>query len=57
MQCPRCLEKMQNIVEYFTEQEDYIYTKEFYCTKCKSCVIEHFDKQGFIGSEWIDFNV
>lgn len=57
MECPRCQEKMQNVVEYFTEHEEFIYSKEFYCTRCKSCVIDHFDKSGLIGSEWIDFNV
>jgi hypothetical protein len=57
MECPRCQAKMQNVVEYITEHEDFIYSKEFYCTRCKSCIIEHFDKSGLIGSEWIDFNV
>lgn len=57
MQCPRCSNKTQNIVEYIIEEEDFIYMKEFYCTKCKSCVIERFDAHGFVNSEWIDFNV
>lgn len=57
MQCPRCDAKMQNVVEYFTEVKEFIYYKEYYCSKCKSCVIERFDKFGFTGSEWIDFNV
>lgn len=57
MTCPRCSSRAQNIVEYIIEQEDFIYMKEYYCTQCKSCVIEKFNSRGFMNSEWIDFNV
>lgn len=58
MQCPRCDNKLQSVVEYITEKEDeFIYTKDYYCSKCKSSTVEHFDKQGLFSSEWIDFNV
>lgn len=56
MQCPRCSNRMENVVEYFIQEPEFIYSKEFYCTKCKSAVIEHFDDKGFYATEWIDFN-
>jgi hypothetical protein len=55
--CPRCDSKLENIVEFFIEEPEFIYTKEYYCTKCKSSMIEHFDNNGFYATEWIDFNV
>lgn len=57
MLCPRCAHKMENIVEYFREDPEFIYTKEYYCTVCRCSVIERFDNKGFFASEWIDFNV
>ena len=57
MQCPRCNYKLENIVEYITEDEDYIFTRQYYCSNCKSGLTEHFDKVGLFRSEWIDFNV
>ena len=57
MQCPRCNDKLENIVEYITEDEDYIFTRQYYCSNCKSGLTEHFDKVGLFRSEWIDFNV
>lgn len=57
MLCPRCDSKLENIVEFFTEEPEFIYTKEYYCTKCKSSMIEHFDNNGFYATEWIDLNV
>lgn len=57
MECPRCFEKMENVVEYFEQEPKFIYTKDFYCSKCKSVIIEQFDEQGLSSSEWIDFNV
>ncbi len=48
---------MENVVEYFIEKPSFVYSKEFYCTKCKSAVVEHFDDEGFYATEWIDFNV
>jgi len=58
MLCPRCSFKMENIVEYVTEEEEaFLYSKEYFCGKCKCCVIERFDQIGLKGSEWIDFNV
>lgn len=56
MQCPRCNYKLENVIEYFVNEKKFKYTKEYYCTKCKSSTIEHFDEQGLISSEWIDFN-
>lgn len=46
MDCPRCNNKVQNIVEYFTDDKEFLYYKEYYCTKCKSSVIETYDKSG-----------
>jgi hypothetical protein len=57
MKCPRCSFQLQNIVEYFTEENKFVYSKEYYCTVCKSSTIERFDEQGLFSSEWIDFNV
>ena len=57
MDCPRCNYKMENIVEYCIQEPKFIYNKEYYCTHCKSSVIESFDEQGLFASEWIDFNV
>jgi hypothetical protein len=57
MQCPMCLEKLQNVIEYYIQEEDFIYTRDYYCMKCKSSLIEHFDERGLFRSEWIDFNV
>jgi transcriptional regulator NrdR family protein len=57
MQCPRCLEKLQNVIEYYIQEEDFTYTRDYYCMKCKSSLIEHFDERGLFRSEWIDFNV
>ena len=45
MLCPRCDSKLENIVEFFVEEPEFIYT------------IEHFDNNGFYATEWIDFNV
>jgi hypothetical protein len=56
VQCPRCAHKLQIVVEYFTEEYTFVYTKEYYCTNCKSSTIEYFDEQGLFASEWIDFN-
>ena len=47
---------MQSVVEYFTEEYSFTYTREYYCTNCKSSTIEYFDEQGLFASEWIDFN-
>jgi len=47
---------MQEIVEYFVEQPEFLYSKERYCTHCRSAVVEHFDDKGFYTTEWIDFN-
>jgi len=52
-----CAFQLQNIVEYFTEEKGFVYSKEYYCTQCKSSTIECFDEQGLFSSEWIDFNV
>lgn len=57
MQCPRCAKKAQNIIEYITEEDVFVYTKEYYCSNCKSSLIERFDGHGFLNTEWIDFNV
>jgi hypothetical protein len=57
MMCPRCADKLQNVIEFFQDGENFEYTREYYCTNCKSSVIEHFDEQGLKASEWIDFNV
>ena len=57
MNCPRCNAKLQNVIEYFETADKFIYTKEFYCTKCKGSVTEKFDQRGLLSSEWIDFNV
>lgn len=57
MMCPRCAHKLQNVIEFFQDKENFEYTREYYCTNCKSSVIEHFDEQGLKASEWIDFNV
>lgn len=57
MNCPRCSHNLENVIEFFTNENQFIYTKEYYCTKCKSSTIEHFDAQGLFKSEWIDFNV
>ena len=57
MNCPRCNHKLENIVEYIDQTDQFEYVKEYYCTKCKSSTIERFDEQGLFASEWIDFNV
>ena len=57
MNCPRCDNSMQNVIEYYTDKNKFVYSKEYYCTRCKSGVIERFDQAGLIGSEWVDFNV
>lgn len=57
MHCPRCANKVQNIIEYIIEEDVFIYTKEYYCSTCKSSLIERFDGRGLINAEWIDFNV
>jgi hypothetical protein len=57
MLCPRCSIKMQNVVEYILQENEFKYIKNFYCTKCKSAVTEVFDDIGLASSEWIDFNV
>lgn len=57
MNCPRCNGNLENVIEFFTNEDQFVYTKEYYCTKCKSSTIEHFDGQGLFKSEWIDFNV
>lgn len=57
MKCPRCDCNLQIITEYITESDKYIITRDYYCYKCKSAVVEDFDDCGLFSSEWIDFNV
>jgi hypothetical protein len=56
MTCPRCSAKMQNIIEYIVQQNNN-FIREYYCSNCKGSLVEKFDSQGLISSEWIDFNV
>lgn len=59
MQCPRCSEQLQNVVEYINENNDegFLYVRQYYCTNCKSGLTENFNNIGLFRSEWIDFNV
>lgn len=60
MNCPRCnhgLDLIMKNKQIINSDNSTKITTEYYCTKCKSALVESFIDGDHSYSEWIDFNV
>jgi len=56
MKCERCNFDLNFVYQDTIESDKILNTKEYYCPQCKSCLIETYNQNEIVKSEWIDFN-
>jgi len=57
--CPRCASNLDliNKEQYVEYYNSVIITKEeYFCSRCRSALIETWKDENFYSSDWIDFN-
>ena len=57
MQCPRCNYELGLVSHKDYSKKDNTEVKEYYCSNCRSVIIEKYKNGDLTSSEWIDFNV